>query len=127
MLGWGRVCVMRVCESRSAALFLWIDLSDYLPPLADAWIAERQLTQILLDSGVYLAPGGDFRSEQPGWFRIVFSMPAVEEGIMRWGVFSVWVASANANMYKSGQGHKLQGLRKAGGHTLQVVRRTKGV
>ena len=80
------MCVLRVCESRNAALFLWIDLSDYLPPLADAWIAERQLTQILLDSGVYLAPGGDFRSEQPGWFRIVFSMPAVEEGIMRWGV-----------------------------------------
>lgn len=81
------VCVVvRACEHRNAALFLWIDLSDRLPALADGWAAERKLAQHLLDSGVYLAPSEDFRGEQPGWFRMVFSMPDVEEGIARWAI-----------------------------------------
>ena len=84
-----RACVVQACESRNAALFLWVDLRDHLPALTDAWEAERKLAQHLLDNGVYLAPSEDFRGEQPGWFRMVFSMPDVEEGIMRWGAFHI--------------------------------------
>ncbi|KAF8251923.1 ACC synthase [Wilcoxina mikolae CBS 423.85] len=67
----------------NAALFLWVDLTEYLPPRVDALKGERQLTQRFIDGGVYLAPSGAFQGEQPGWFRIVFSMLDIEVGLRR--------------------------------------------
>ncbi|KAA8912726.1 putative aminotransferase [Sphaerosporella brunnea] len=67
----------------NAALFLWIDLSPYLS--AATWEAERDLAKRLMQGGVNFGAGEDFKSESPGWFRIVFSMPwdLVEKGLNR--------------------------------------------
>ncbi|KAF8543938.1 ACC synthase [Trichophaea hybrida] len=67
----------------NAGLFLWVDLTEYLPPKVDALKGERQLTQRFIDGGVYLSPSETFQGEQPGWYRIVFSMLHVEVGLRR--------------------------------------------
>lgn len=67
----------------NAALFLWLDLREYLPPATDGWNAEAQLADKLVDAGVYLAAGADYMSEAPGFFRVVFSMDNVELGLQR--------------------------------------------
>ena len=68
---------------RNASLFLWLDLREFLPPSLDGWEAESLLAEKLVDHGVYLAPGVDYLSEVPGYFRVVFSMVNVELGLQR--------------------------------------------
>jgi hypothetical protein len=62
---------------------VWVDLTEYLPPEVDVLKGERQLTERLVEGGVYLAPSETFLGEQPGWFRIVFSMLDIELGMRR--------------------------------------------
>jgi bifunctional pyridoxal-dependent enzyme with beta-cystathionase and maltose regulon repressor activities len=63
-----------------------VDLSPYLPAGFEGWAAERELAKRLMDNGVFIGAGEEFKSEVPGWFRIVFSMPWdwVEEGLNRY-------------------------------------------
>jgi len=35
---------------------VWVDLTEYLPPEVDVLKGERQLTERLVEGGVYLAP-----------------------------------------------------------------------
>jgi 1-aminocyclopropane-1-carboxylate synthase len=82
---------VRLNRRSNAALFLWVDLSQYLPTGFEGFAAERELAKRLLENGVFIGGGEEFKSEAPGWFRIVFSMPWgwVEEGLNRY-VFACW-------------------------------------
>jgi 1-aminocyclopropane-1-carboxylate synthase len=44
---------------------------------------ERKLAWKIVHSGVWLATGDAFMSEEPGWFRITFSLPEEE---LRFGI-----------------------------------------
>jgi bifunctional pyridoxal-dependent enzyme with beta-cystathionase and maltose regulon repressor activities len=72
-------------ENRNAALFLWIDLRDYLPSDMTPLEGEKWLSQKLIDEGgVFISRSETFYGEHPGWFRIVFSLPDSEEGLRRY-------------------------------------------
>jgi len=72
----------------NAGVFLWIDLSEFLPP-AESGVSliesERQLAEKFLKAKVFLATGEGFSSEVPGYFRLVFSheWEVVHEGLQR--------------------------------------------
>lgn len=75
-----------VNEYRNAGLFIWMDLSPYLPVSetnGDGWAAQRLLSDRLQQAGVYLSDGGTYRAPTPGKFRLVFS---VDEDILREGI-----------------------------------------
>jgi bifunctional pyridoxal-dependent enzyme with beta-cystathionase and maltose regulon repressor activities len=46
---------------------------------------DKTIMQKLLAKKVFVASGADFGSEEPGWFRIVFTSPRayMEEGLKR--------------------------------------------
>jgi len=78
----------------NAGFFLWIDLSPFLVPKkaneagenADAaWDAEKDLSSRLLQAGVEMSTGFAYHNEEPGWFRVIFSVEreALEEGLRR--------------------------------------------
>ncbi|KAL6821289.1 pyridoxal phosphate-dependent transferase [Trichoderma camerunense] len=71
----------------NAGLFLWIDLSSYLPPESSGLSKSKRefsLAQKLLDGGVFLHPGEEHALEA-GWFRLVYTHDPriVREGIRR--------------------------------------------
>ena len=74
---------------RNAGVFVWIDLSEFLAP-AESGVSpiesERQLAGKFLKAGIFLATGGEFSSEVPGYFRLVFSheWEVVHEGLQRY-------------------------------------------
>lgn len=51
-----------------AAMFLWLDLRDALPPSA-TWSDERKLFHDMHDRGILLTPGQDCYASEPGFFR----------------------------------------------------------
>lgn len=57
----------------SAGLFLWIDLSEFLPTTGTAEERERTLYLQLMRHGLLLTPGLSMRHSRPGFFRCVFS------------------------------------------------------
>lgn len=71
-----------------AAFFLWVDLGSIYqslhPDVATDNLNETIATS-LLKHRVFLASGTAFGSEEPGWFRIVFSHPDdyLQEGLKR--------------------------------------------
>ncbi|KAI9759424.1 MAG: hypothetical protein M4579_002338 [Chaenotheca gracillima] len=72
----------------NAGFFLWVDLSPYLPDVEkdnSPLQKERLLSDRILNAGVYLATGEEFHSEEPGWFRVVFSQEKEKlvEGLKR--------------------------------------------
>jgi len=75
-------------KDMNAGVFLWIDLSEFLPP-AESGVSliesERQLAEKFLKAKVFLATGEGFSSEVPGYFRLVFSheWEVVHEGLQR--------------------------------------------
>ena len=68
-----------------AGLFLWLDLSAYLPECT--FEAEYNLfMDILKSTRVLLTPGRDCHAQTPGWFRLCYAWSSIEtnrEGIMR--------------------------------------------
>ncbi|KAI5793414.1 pyridoxal phosphate-dependent transferase [Pyronema domesticum] len=71
-------------DQGNAALFLWLDLRDYLPSDMTPLEGEKWLSQKLIDEGgVFISRSETFYGEHPGWFRIVFSLPDAEEGMRR--------------------------------------------
>ncbi|KZZ96079.1 Pyridoxal phosphate-dependent transferase, major domain protein [Moelleriella libera RCEF 2490] len=71
----------------NAGLFLWVDLSPYLPEDLDGELnAEFALAKKLQSKGVFLHPREE-HSLTPGWFRLVYTQDAdiVKEGIKRIG------------------------------------------
>ncbi|KAJ5747441.1 uncharacterized protein N7511_009137 [Penicillium nucicola] len=62
----------------NAAFFLWVNLGkkySQLHPEQNTEDISDKVMQVLLREKVFLASGDLFGSEQPGWFRIVFSQP----------------------------------------------------
>lgn len=76
-----------------AGLFLWIDMSRFLPPLDPAAVGandvesmesmqERERTlylELMNDYGLLLTPGLSMRNERPGFFRCVFTAASDHE------------------------------------------------
>jgi 1-aminocyclopropane-1-carboxylate synthase len=70
----------------SAGFFFLIDLRRFLKNAGkDGWEAENGLVQAMMKSKLFLTDGKMMWSEEPGWFRIVFSqdMKTLEEGLRR--------------------------------------------
>jgi aspartate/methionine/tyrosine aminotransferase len=73
--------------SPDAGLFLWIDLSQFLPTIVDPALAaaaaaqrERSLyLELVQDYGLLLTPGNSMRNERPGFFRCVFTAASDDE------------------------------------------------
>jgi aspartate/methionine/tyrosine aminotransferase len=63
----------------SAGLFLWIDLSEFLPATGTNEERERKLYLELLEHGLLLTPGLSMRHPLPGFFRCVFTAANDEE------------------------------------------------
>lgn len=72
----------------NAGFFIWIDLAPFLSTKeADdsGWNAEKKLAAAITEAGVPLASGFKYRSERPGWFRILFTVDkeSLEEALKR--------------------------------------------
>ena len=72
----------------NAAFFLWVNLGKAYRerhPGENVNDIDERVMQALLRQKVFLASGVQFGSEQPGWFRIVFSNPEdlLKEGLKR--------------------------------------------
>ncbi|KAL0931414.1 ACC synthase [Colletotrichum truncatum] len=60
----------------NAAFFLWVDLGKAYRerhPDRESEDISKEVMDVLLQNKVFIASGLQFGSEQPGWFRIVFS------------------------------------------------------
>lgn len=78
---------VKYLRGSNAGLFLWIDLSSYLPPESSGLSkSEREfaLAQKLLDGGVFLHPGEEHALEA-GWYRVVYTHDPImiREGVKR--------------------------------------------
>lgn len=81
---------VKYLRGTNAGLFLWIDLSSYLPSESSGLSkSEREfsLAQKLLDGGVFLHPGEEHALEA-GWFRLVYTHDPrmVREGVKRYAI-----------------------------------------
>lgn len=77
IVGWARENGIPYAPGNNAAFFVWVDLGKaYLErhPGRDVEDVSEHVMRLLLDQKVFLACGKQFGSEQPGWFRIVFSV-----------------------------------------------------
>jgi 1-aminocyclopropane-1-carboxylate synthase len=75
----------------NAGFFLWVNLGPFLPKARDGveakgnWEGEMMLAMKMLENKVFVTDGGGMSSEEPGWFRIVFSQDerVLKEGMKR--------------------------------------------
>ncbi|KAL7785508.1 pyridoxal phosphate-dependent transferase [Trichoderma ceciliae] len=78
VVSWTKENDIRYRPGVNAAFFLWVDLgSVYIsvhPSVATSDL-NKTISTALLKHKVFLASGTAFGSEEPGWFRIVFSHP----------------------------------------------------
>ncbi|KAF9877983.1 hypothetical protein CkaCkLH20_04559 [Colletotrichum karsti] len=73
---WAKDNGITYAQGANAAFFLWVDLGKaYLERHQDRRVEDLtgEVMRALLDNKVFIASGNQFGSEQPGWFRIVFS------------------------------------------------------
>ncbi|KAM0547580.1 hypothetical protein ACHAPJ_010324 [Fusarium lateritium] len=71
-----------------AGFFLWANLGEAYcrnHPERDPLRAEERIMELLLERKVFVAPGASFGAEDPGWFRLVFSVDkkTLSEGLAR--------------------------------------------
>ncbi|KAI8680810.1 hypothetical protein LRP88_04414 [Fusarium phalaenopsidis] len=78
---WANCHSIPYARGTNAAFFLWADLGSvwkkHNPGAVDEGL-DNFLMKLFLDYKVYISSGKDFGSEQPGWFRIVFSQDEVQ-------------------------------------------------
>lgn len=73
----------------NAGFFLWLDLRRFLPTCIDtsedAFAGEKALAKKFMDEKVVLTAGETLASEEPGFFRLIFShsSEAMEAGFKR--------------------------------------------
>lgn len=78
---------VRYMEGGNAGFFVWVDLTQWLPPegmKSEGATREQMLAQKFLDHGVHLRPGEEHGRK--GWFRVVFTAlerVALDEGLRR--------------------------------------------
>lgn len=64
----------------TAGLFVWIDLSKFLPNQADVNDVERTLyLKLIVQYGLLFTPGNSMRHNAPGFFRCVFTAATEDE------------------------------------------------
>ncbi|KAF2965992.1 hypothetical protein GQX73_g7586 [Xylaria multiplex] len=70
------------CQKSNATLFIWANLRTVIK---DDSIKDEDILRRLREEGVYITSGEGYRSEQPGWFRLVFAHPklTLDEGLKR--------------------------------------------
>ena len=66
-------------NSVSAGHFVMIDLAGFLPSRSPSTAAaltkaELELMHMMIDQGVYVAPGTTYAMQRPGHFRLTFSL-----------------------------------------------------
>ncbi|GJC96123.1 ACC synthase [Colletotrichum higginsianum IMI 349063] len=86
--GWARDRGIEYAQGANAAFFLWVNLGEAYRarrPEREVGDVTAEVMGALLEKKVFLASGKLFGSEQPGWFRIVFSneKEVVSEGLRR--------------------------------------------
>ena len=65
------------CQVRDspAGLFAWVNFETFFPDKKVTAVAERRLFMELLDDyKVYIPNGTEFGCQDPGWFRVIFSI-----------------------------------------------------
>ncbi|OAL54267.1 1-aminocyclopropane-1-carboxylate synthase [Pyrenochaeta sp. DS3sAY3a] len=69
-------------KEANAALFLMINLGAVVQ---DKTLTDHDISAILRTKKVYITAGSGYRTEHPGWFRVVIahSMPVLDEGLNR--------------------------------------------
>lgn len=78
----------------NAGFFIWCDMRPFLPSMKEAskilekdatseWDRERALSAKMTLNKVYMTEGEGFKSEDPGWFRIIFSQ---DERVLKTGL-----------------------------------------
>lgn len=69
----------------NAGFFIWVDLRDFLKEGGDKWDAEAELLERIKENRAYMTAGGAMAAEEPGWFRLIFSLDerVIEEGLRR--------------------------------------------
>merc|ERR1711971_825583 len=64
----------------SAGLFVWMDMSEFLPDIGTPDERERKLyLELLEDHGLLFTPGWSMKNELPGFFRCVFTAASDHE------------------------------------------------
>lgn len=87
-VGWTKSNSVDYMPGVNAAFFLWVNLGKAYQDRHPEEVIENldeHVMQALLKQKIFLASGVQFGSEQPGWFRIVFSNPEniLTEGLKR--------------------------------------------
>ncbi|KAL5614294.1 hypothetical protein BROUX41_004404 [Berkeleyomyces rouxiae] len=86
---WANENGIEYAKGVNAGFFLWVKLSDvYLkhhPESSNSPTINDEVSEALMANRVFLASGTNFGSEQPGWYRIVFSIneTSLIEGLSR--------------------------------------------
>ncbi|GKT49828.1 putative inactive dehydrogenase easA [Colletotrichum spaethianum] len=85
---WAKSSGIDYAQGANAAFFLWVNLGKAYrerQPQREVQDISAEVMGALLERRVFLASGKRFGSEQPGWFRIVFSnkKELVSEGLHR--------------------------------------------
>jgi len=66
----------------TAGLFVWIDLSSFLPTDPSLSVSEKErklYLHLVKEVGLLLTPGLSMKNEKPGYFRCVFTAATEEE------------------------------------------------
>ncbi|GJC89945.1 putative inactive 1-aminocyclopropane-1-carboxylate synthase-like protein 2 [Colletotrichum liriopes] len=85
---WAKSSGVPVAPGSNAAFFVWVDLGTAYRvrhPKVPAEDAFALLSKVLLSQKVLLAAGEQFGAEEPGWFRLVYSLSRqdLNEGLHR--------------------------------------------
>lgn len=69
-------------QESNASLFLMVNLTAVVQ---DTSLSDDDILSLLRRKKVYLTSGAGYRSEQPGWFRVVIAHPhnVLDEGLTR--------------------------------------------
>ena len=83
--------ISRYYPGANAGFFIWIDLRPYLPKCSgdNPWDGENKLVNKLIENKVFITNGQMLAAEEPGWFRVIFSVDreVIKAGLER--VFKV--------------------------------------
>ena len=76
---------LKYLSGSNAGFFLVVDARPYLRQGIDGWQAEKELEGRLFQKKVLANSGSSMKAEEPGWFRIVFTLKErpLREGLKR--------------------------------------------
>ncbi len=85
---WAKSNKIEYAPGASAAFFLWINFGRAYHErhaVVDPDTAEKSFNELFLKHKVFVTPGSQYGSEEPGWFRLTFAhpQPVLREGLRR--------------------------------------------